>query len=104
MVCRSRGRRLKSAAPSAVKREERCLRLPDGMRGAMVTVPLPERAGSTADEAACLRTALLVEDGVEVQLHAWRGRLWVRVSAQIYNDMSDINRLAEAVARRLRSL
>ena len=74
--------------------------VPDGMRGAMITVPLPERAGRTADEAADLRTALLVEDRVEVQLHAWRARLWVRVSAQVYNDRSDITRLADAVARR----
>jgi isopenicillin-N epimerase len=47
-----------------------------------------------------LRLALLVDDQIEVQLHAWRGRLWVRVSAQIYNDLSDIERLAQAVARR----
>ena len=55
----------------------------------------------TADEAARLRTALLVEDRIEVQLHAWRGRLWVRVSAQVYNDRSDVMRLADAVCRRL---
>ena len=40
-------------------------------------------------------------DRIEVQLHAWHERLWVRVSAQIYNDRADILRLAEAVARRL---
>ena len=67
----------------------------------MVTVPLPESAGATADEAARLRTALLVEDRIEVQLHAWRERLWVRVSAQVYNDRSDVARLADAVCRRL---
>jgi selenocysteine lyase/cysteine desulfurase len=32
-----------------------------------------------------------------VHLHAWRGRLWARVSAQLYNDRSDIVRLADAV-------
>jgi isopenicillin-N epimerase len=74
--------------------------VPREMIGAMVTVPLPERAGSTEDEAERLRLALLVEDRIEVQLHAWRGRLWTRVSAQIYNDRADIERLAEAVARR----
>jgi isopenicillin-N epimerase len=74
---------------------------PDEMIGAMVTVPLPEAAGATAGEAARLRTALLVEDRIEVQLHAWRERLWVRVSAQVYNDRSDVARLADAVCRRL---
>ena len=35
-----------------------------------------------------------------MQLHAWGGRLWARVSAQIYNEISDFERLADAVARR----
>ena len=73
---------------------------PDDMIGAMITVPLPAAAGTTTDEADRLRTALLVEDRVEVQMHAWRGRLWARVSAQVYNDLSDIERLADAVQRR----
>jgi isopenicillin-N epimerase len=66
----------------------------------MVTVPLPEEAGATDADAARLRLALLVEEQIEVHLHAWRGRLWARVSAQVYNDRSDIVRLADAVARR----
>jgi len=71
------------------------------MIGSMVTVPLPEEAGSTADEAARLRLALLVEDRIEVPVHAWRVRLWTRVSCQVYNDRSDVDRLAEAVVRRV---
>ena len=73
------------------------------MVGAMVTVPLPEAAGATDPDAARLRLALLVDDRIEVQLHAWRGRLWVRVSAQVYNERSDMVRLAEAVSRQLRA-
>jgi len=68
------------------------LDVPDDTIGAMVTVPLPEAAGTTSDEATRLRLALLVEDHIEVQLHAWRGRLWTRVCAQVYNDRSDILR------------
>lgn len=75
--------------------------IPRAMVGAMVTVPLPARAGSSDEEAATLRLALLVEDRIELQLHAWRGRLWARVSAQVYNERADIERLADAVARRL---
>ena len=74
---------------------------PHEMIGAMVTVPLPERAGSTMEDAVGLRLALLVDDRIEVQMHAWRGRLWARVSAQVYNDRADIVRLADAVYRRL---
>src|SRR5262249_16949642 len=75
--------------------------IPRAMIGSMVTVPLPQTLGSTDDDAARLRLALLVEDQIEVHLHAWRGRLWIRVSAQIYNDRSDVERLATAVARRI---
>ena len=74
---------------------------PRAMVGAMVTVPLSEAAGATDSDAARLRLALLVDDRIEVQLHAWRGRLWVRVSAQVYNDRSDMVRLAAAVSRQL---
>lgn len=76
--------------------------IPREIVGAMVTVPLPEAAGSTDADAARLRLALLLEDRIEVQLHAWRGRLWVRVSIQVYNDRSDIVRLADAVQDKVR--
>ena len=91
----------REAARVLTERWGTTLDAPDEMIGAMVTVPLPEAAGTTADEAARLRTALLVEDRIEVQLHAWRGRLWARVSAQVYNDRSDVMRLADAVCGRL---
>jgi isopenicillin-N epimerase len=74
--------------------------IPEEMVGAMATVPLPESAGATDADAARLRLALLIDDRIEVQLHAWRGRLWTRVSTQVYNDRADIERLADAVARR----
>jgi selenocysteine lyase/cysteine desulfurase len=34
-------------------------------------------------------------------MHAYRGRVWARISAQIYNDINDIDRLAEAVVNRV---
>ncbi len=75
---------------------------PESMIGTMATVPVPAALGSTRDDAAGLRDALLFEDAIEVQVHAWRGRLHVRISAQIYNDTADIDRLGEAIARRAR--
>jgi isopenicillin-N epimerase len=75
--------------------------VPESMVGTMATVPLPERAGGERERSLRLRDALLFEDKIEVQLHAWRGRLWVRISGQIYNDQGDVERLAEAVLRRL---
>ena len=74
------------------------LDLEEAMVGAMATVPVPERLGATKEDAARLRDALLEEDRIEVQLHAWKGRLWVRISTQLYNEMADVEHLAEAVA------
>jgi selenocysteine lyase/cysteine desulfurase len=48
-----------------------------------------------------LRDSLLFDEGIEVHMHAYGGRVRARISAQIYNDQSDIDRLAEAVLRRL---
>jgi isopenicillin-N epimerase len=69
--------------------------------GTMITVPLPARAGTNVADAQGLRDALLFEDHIEVQLHALGERLWTRISAQIYNDEADVQRLADALARRL---
>jgi isopenicillin-N epimerase len=91
------------AGKSLTQRWGTTLDTPREMIGAMVTVALPDAAGSTDDDASSLRVALLEDDRIEVQLHAWRSRLWVRVSAQVYNDMTDIERLAAAVERRLRT-
>jgi isopenicillin-N epimerase len=74
---------------------------PEEMIGTMITVPLPERAGKTKEDATRLRLALLMEERIEIQMHAWHGRLWVRVSAQVYNDLDDVERLAQAVLHRL---
>jgi isopenicillin-N epimerase len=69
--------------------------------GSMVALPLPESAGKTREDAVRLRDALLFEEGIEVQMHTRQGRLFTRVSAQVYNEMDDFERLGEAVARRI---
>jgi isopenicillin-N epimerase len=89
-----------SAARLLAGRWGTTLGMPEGMVGTMATVPLPERFGAAHEEAARLRDALLFEDRIEVAISAARGRLWIRISAQIYNELSDYERLAEAVARR----
>jgi isopenicillin-N epimerase len=89
------------AARMLARRWGTTLPMGEGMVGAMATLPLPERAGSTKEDAARLRDSILFEERIEVQLHAWRGRLWVRISAQIYNEMSDYERLAAVVAARV---
>ncbi len=70
---------------------------PQALVGCMATLPLPQRLGQAADEAWRLREWLLREHQIEVGVSARDGRLWVRVSAQVYNEMDDIERLAAAV-------
>jgi isopenicillin-N epimerase len=74
---------------------------PESMTGSMATVPLPERFAATREAAQALRDALLYEDGIEVALHPWRDRLWARISAQVYNEIDDVERLATAVLARV---
>lgn len=75
-------------------------RTPRSMVASMVSVPLPRRCGGTAAEAALLRDRLLYEDHIEIHIAAREGRLAARVAIQIYNDVEDIDRLGEAIARR----
>jgi isopenicillin-N epimerase len=80
---------------------ERCgteFATPETMIGTMATIALPEKLGSTAEDAATVRDALLFGHGIEVQVHAFRGRLYVRICGQVYIELADIERLADAVS------
>ena len=70
---------------------------PESMVGCMATVPLPLRLGTDTADASRLKDWLLLERQIEVPIVARGARLWARVSAQVYNDDSDIDRLASAV-------
>ncbi len=70
---------------------------PSALSGSMATVMLPAAAATTRHEAMALRDLLLFEHGIEVHVSTYRDRGHVRISAQIYNDMSDVDRLAVAV-------
>jgi len=76
--------------------------VPEEMIGTMVTVPLPERAGSERADAVRLRLELLLEEKIEIQMHPFRGRLWARVSAQVYNDLSEVERFGDAVLHKIK--
>ena len=73
---------------------------PDTMLGCMVTLPLPERLGSGAANAARLKDWLLLERGIEVGVIARGARLWARLSMQVYNDAGDVERFAAAIDER----
>jgi isopenicillin-N epimerase len=65
--------------------------------GFMATVAMPSAAGSQPENALSVRDALLFDHHIEVQVHAAHGRVWARISAQVYNEISDVERLADAV-------
>jgi isopenicillin-N epimerase len=67
--------------------------------GTMAAVALPARFGSTQEQAVRLRDRLLFEERIELQVHAARGGIHVRVSAQIYNQSSDLERLARTLEK-----
>jgi isopenicillin-N epimerase len=71
--------------------------VPESMVGTMICARLPEAAGASQEAADALRARLLFEHAIEVPLIAMSGAIWARVSAQIYNELADIERLAEAV-------
>lgn len=82
------------------ERWETSFTTPEAMVGTMVNVALPERAGTTAEDATALRDALLFEDGIEVPVFCHGGRLTTRVSCQVYNGPDDVERLAACVLAR----
>lgn len=67
------------------------------MTGPMVNVGLPRSFGTTKDEAVSLQVRLLGTHGIEVPVFPDDDGLRMRISAQIYNDASDIDRLVSAL-------
>lgn len=67
------------------------------MVGPMVNVGLPATFGTTKEEAVALQYRLLNTHGIELPLFPDAYGLRMRISAQIYNDFSDIERLVAAL-------
>ena len=86
-------------------------RVPDRMFGSMAIIPLP--IAPTEAAARALKATLMDEDRIEVPIVTWPvpaarrsptdppSALAVRISAQLYNEPADYDRLAVALARRL---
>jgi len=68
---------------------------PESMVGCMAAVPLPKRLDGA--DAQRVRDALWFEHVIEIAVLARDGTLSARVSAQVYNDDDDLERLADAV-------
>ncbi len=82
---------------------------PDSMLGSMAALPIPGIVGDAA--AKELSGRLLAEDAIEVPIGGWPvmaarpgappEQVLIRISAQLYNEPADYERLAGALARRL---
>ncbi len=64
---------------------------------AMVSVPWPWPEEATAENAKFWHDRLWNEHQVEVPVLPINGQLWLRISAQIYNELSDYEALARAL-------
>jgi len=67
---------------------------PPEMFAGMVTLPLPVDESASEESVARWRRKLLAEHHIEVPVVAIEGRHWVRISAQVYNELSDYEVLA----------
>jgi isopenicillin-N epimerase len=71
------------------------------LAGAMGLIRLPVDGEASAERALCLRGGML-DKRCDVPLHAQAGAIWMRLSAQAYNEMADYEKVAEIAARVLR--
>ena len=71
------------------------------LAGSMGVVRLPLTGEASAARALALRERLL-ESRCDAPLHALVGAIWLRLSAQAYNEAADYERLAATVGRVLR--
>ncbi|MDF1748534.1 MAG: aminotransferase class V-fold PLP-dependent enzyme [Alphaproteobacteria bacterium] len=72
--------------------------IPKSMAAAMMTIAMPDGYGpAKQDNANALRNEIRKTHNLEIDIQAFERRLWLRLSAYIYNDMDDADRLLHAV-------
>lgn len=88
-------------------------RIPDAMIGSMATIPLP-LPPMRDSEIDALKASIVADNRIEVPIFGWPvpaaretaetlpSAVVVRISAQLYNEPADYDRLAEALGRRFK--
>lgn len=71
---------------------------PPEMLGAMAVVRLPGRHPASPAAAQAVHDKLWQKYHIEVPVMSLEQGLWIRISAQIYNDLDDYRRLVAAIA------
>jgi isopenicillin-N epimerase len=70
---------------------------PSDLFHAMVALPFPATDAATQENALRWRARLVAAHRVEVPIFVIDGRMWVRISGQVYNTLNDYRALAEAM-------
>jgi len=68
---------------------------PACMSGSMASVRLPWRGAPTREASLALRERLILQHQTDAPVHPMGDGLWVRLSAQAYNELPDYEALAE---------
>lgn len=68
---------------------------PPSMTGSILTLPCPADIEPTKEACDALRKRWWREHRVEAMALAFGGRAWVRISAQVYNEVDDYRRLRD---------
>ena len=95
---------MKAAATMLCDRWRARASAPFALLGSMATIALPASGPfgclpPTIDSVVKLNGHLWEKHRIEVPAILFADRLWVRISAQIYNDIADYRRLADALSR-----
>lgn len=72
---------------------------PPALHSVLRLVPLPKSIPADEAGSRALQTRLWQEHRLHVALIRLHGRLWVRLSTQIYNTLDDYDRLGQAILR-----
>jgi isopenicillin-N epimerase len=72
------------------------LAAPVSMTGSIRAMRIPDTENATREDAAALHNYLADTHQIEVLVHAHHG-LWMRISAQVYNERGDYQRLMEGL-------
>jgi isopenicillin-N epimerase len=76
---------------------------PPSLLGTMAAIAVPTDRGrfssvpATWESAAAIHDYLWQDHRIEIPVPVFNGRIWVRISAQIYNQIGDYRRLADAL-------
>ena len=87
----------RAAAEMLSQRWHTQLGAPLAMFSAMASVALPTNRAATELSAKRIRQQLRDDFGIEVTITPFAGRLWVRLSAYLYNEIGDYDRLCDAI-------